>query len=124
MIAERLRSRPACPEGILANAVLDELTARLHTRTGEALAVHFGVTERAVQRALQRAIGLGPKRVTRLVRLQEVARRLAGPEAPDLAMLAVELGYADQAHLQHDFREVAGVSPGLYARTLRALTSP
>jgi AraC-like DNA-binding protein len=123
-IAARLAQHPIHAEGRLANAILDELTARLRTRAGDGLAEHFGVTERAIQRALHRTIGLGPKRVTRLVRLQEVARVLSSPGAPELATLAAELGYADQAHLQHDFRDVAGVTPGAYARTLSALASP
>lgn len=122
-IAVRLARHPIDAEGRLANAILDELTARLRTRAGHGLAEHFGVSERAIQRALQRTIGLGPKRVTRLVRLQEVARVLSLGGAPDLATLAVELGYADQAHLQHDFREVAGVTPGAYARAVSALIS-
>ena len=122
-IAVRLARHPIHAEGRLANAILDELTARLRTRAGHGLAEHFGASERAIQRALQRTIGLGPKRVTRLVRLQEVARVLSLGGAPDLAALAAELGYADQAHLQHDFREVAGVTPGAYARAVSALIS-
>lgn len=123
-IAWRLAQHPIHEEGRLANMLLDELTARLHTRAGHGLAEHFGVTERAVQRALHRTIGLGPKRVSRLVRLQEVARALSSGGAPDLATLAAELGYSDQAHLQHDFREVAGVTPGAYARAVIGLGSP
>lgn len=122
-IAARLARHPISTDGVLANAVLDELTVRLRTRAGHGLAEHLGVTERAVQRALQRTIGFGPKRVSRLVRLQEVARVLSTVDAPDLAALAAELGYADQAHLQRDFRDVAGVSPGAYARSVSALTS-
>jgi AraC-like DNA-binding protein len=123
-IAVRLARHPINAEGRLANAILDELTARLRTRAGDDLAEHFDVTERAIQRALHGTIGLGPKRVTRLVRLQEVARVLSSPGAPDLATLAAELGYADQAHLQHDFRDVAGVTPGAYARAVSTLASP
>lgn len=122
-IAVRLARHPIHAEGRLANAILDELTARLRTRAGHGLAEHFGVSERAIQRALHRTIGLGPKRVSRLVRLQEVARVLSSSGARDLAMLAAELGYADQAHLQHDFRDVAGVAPGAYARAVSALAS-
>lgn len=122
-IAARLSRHPISADGMLANAVLDELTVRLRTRAGRGLAEHLGVTERAVQRALQRTIGFGPKLVSRLVRLQEVARVLSTVDAPDLAALAAELGYADQAHLHRDFREIAGVTPGAYARSVSALTS-
>lgn len=123
-ITARLSRHPVHAEGRMANAILDELTARLRTRAGHGLAEHFGVTERAIQRALHRTIGLGPKRVSRLVRLQEVARVLSSGGASDLATLAAELGYSDQAHLQHDFRDVTGVTPGAYVRAIGALTSP
>ncbi|GAA1808817.1 helix-turn-helix domain-containing protein [Agromyces neolithicus] len=123
VIAHALERHPIGADGRLANAVLDELLERLRTRTGDTLASAFGVSERVVQRVLHDSIGLGPKRVTRLVRLQEVARRLADPTGVDLATLAAELGYVDQAHLQHDFRDVAGVSPGAYVRSLRELAS-
>ncbi|WP_022891170.1 AraC family transcriptional regulator [Agromyces subbeticus] len=122
VIADRLAQHALADDGRLANRVLDDVTARLRTRAGGALAERLGVSERAVQRALQRTIGLGPKRVARLVRLQEVARVLSSPGAPDLATLAVELGYTDQAHLHRDFRAVAGVTPGTYARAIRALS--
>jgi AraC-like DNA-binding protein len=124
VIAAQLALHPIDAEGRLANDILDELTARLRTRAGRGLAEHLSVTERAIQRALHRTIGIGPKRVSRLVRLQEVARELSSTGAPDLATLAAELGYSDQAHLQHDFRDVTGVTPGAYARAIRALTSP
>ncbi|MFB6612365.1 helix-turn-helix domain-containing protein [Agromyces sp. NPDC056379] len=116
-----LRQHPIDADGRLANAVVDELTTRLRTRTGQDLADRLGASERAIQRALQRTVGLGPKRTSRLVRLQEVARALASADPPDLAALAAELGYVDQAHLHHDFQDVAGISPGAYTRSLRAL---
>ncbi|MGH3703448.1 MAG: helix-turn-helix domain-containing protein, partial [Agromyces sp.] len=121
VIAGYLRQHPIDADGRLANAVVDELTARLRTRTGQGLADRLGTSERAIQRALRRTVGLGPKRTSRLVRLQEVARALASADPPDLAALAAGLGYVDQAHLHHDFQDVAGVSPGAYTRSLRAL---
>ena len=47
-------------------------------------------------------------------RLHEVAERLTGPEPPDLARVAVELGYSDQAHLTRDFRTVTGLTPAAF----------
>ena len=104
----------------LANAVLVELADRVRRRTGTTLAARFGVSDRAVQRALARTVGHGPKWVARRVRLQEVARVLSTDASAELADLAVRLGYADQSHLSNDFRGVVGLTPGAYQRSVRA----
>jgi AraC-like DNA-binding protein len=39
-----------------------------------------------------------------------VVGRLSAGSAPSLAALAQEAGFADQAHLARNFRELAGVS--------------
>lgn len=119
-IAALLEERPLDAEQKLANAVLVELADRVRRRTGTTLAARFGVSDRAVQRALARTVGHGPKWVARRVRLQEVARVLSTDASAELADLAVRLGYADQSHLSNDFRSVVGLTPGAYQRSLRA----
>ncbi len=47
-------------------------------------------------------------------RLQEAAERVREDPAVPLAVLATELGYADQAHLTRDFRAVLDFTPGSY----------
>jgi len=60
-------------------------------------------------------------RRSRWIRLQELARALAVQPEPDLAALAVDLGYTNQAHLTRDFTTAVGTTPGAYARSLRRL---
>lgn len=120
VILERSSDRPLRSELLLANAVVTELS-RHRARTGATVADTFGVSERTIQRALRTTLGRGPKWVSKRIRLQEVARALASADAPDLAALAAQLGYADQAHLTADFRTTAGTTPGAYARDLRTL---
>lgn len=121
VILERASERPLRPDLLLANAVVKELSSRLRARTGANIADAFGVSERTIQRALRATLGRGPKWVSKRIRLQEVARALASTDAIDVAALATELGYADQAHLTADFRTTAGTTPGAYARDLRNL---
>jgi AraC-like DNA-binding protein len=52
--------------------------------------------------------------VIKRYRLHEAAARLGG--AVDMAALALELGYFDQAHFIRDFKAVVGQPPGRYAR--------
>ena len=120
-IRSRLIERPPTATGLLANAVLDELRARLRSRTGTDLAMQFHVSERTIERALTDTLGHGPKWVSRRVRLQEVALALATKTDDDLSAIAAELGYTDQSHLARDFRAVAGVAPSTYRRDLARL---
>lgn len=65
--------------------------------------------ERELQRACQRWLGLSPKAFLRIERVWAAreAIRAGGP----LAMIAADLGYADQAHLTREVRELLGVTP-------------
>jgi len=74
----------------------------------EDLACQAGRSVRWLQRRFRRHVGLSPKQVIRRFRLQEVARRVEAGAVPQLADLAYDLGYADQAHLARDFRAVTG----------------
>lgn len=121
-VVRLLVDRPVPEKGLLANAVVDELRARLHRKTGKPLAQHFGVSERTVQRALVETVGHGPKWISRRMRLQEVALALATRPEAGLATIATELGYADQSHLTADFRAVAGITPSGYRRRLASLS--
>ncbi|WP_344246451.1 helix-turn-helix domain-containing protein [Isoptericola hypogeus] len=118
LAARCLEERPPGPAQRLADAVVAELVAAVRDRTGAPFADGFGVSERTVQRALRSTLGMGPKAIASRIRLQEVARLLAGPGVDDLARIAAELGYADQAHLVTDFRRTTGITPGAYRRSL------
>ncbi|KQR12399.1 AraC family transcriptional regulator [Cellulomonas sp. Leaf334] len=119
LVADRLRANPPSVVHLLANHVLDELRSRAYRRTGTPLAEHFAVSERTIQRALSATLGIGPKQAARRIRLQEAARAVAVHDDDDLARIAVQLGYADQAHLTSDFRTSTGLTPGAYRRQLQ-----
>jgi AraC-like DNA-binding protein len=59
------------------------------------------------------AVGLSPKRYSRIQRLRRVVEQIARGKR-DLAEVAADNGYYDQSHLNRDFREFAGVTPGSY----------
>jgi transcriptional regulator GlxA family with amidase domain len=69
---------------------------------------------RAIHRQFIAACGYGPKHFQRIMRIQ-TAIRLAGKCTPRrLADLAVAAGYADQAHMSRDFRDITGFTPSGY----------
>jgi AraC-like DNA-binding protein len=65
--------------------------------------------ERELQRECRRWLGLTPKAFLRIERAW--AARDAIREGGPLAMIAADFGYADQAHLTRDVRELLGVTP-------------
>lgn len=109
--------RPLRSSQRLANAAVDAIVRRPAPRRNNDLALSLGVSVRTLQRALSSHVGRGPGEIARRVRLQEVVRRLSA-EQSDIAQLAIELGYVDQAHLTNDFRRVANVTPGAYIAAL------
>ena len=81
----------------------------------DTLADELGTSVRRLQRSFADYVGVGPKWVIRSYRLQEVSRRLAVGDRVDWARLAIELGYADQAHFTRDFTAMIGEPPTRYA---------
>ncbi|WP_328411672.1 AraC family transcriptional regulator [Nocardia sp. NBC_00403] len=76
----------------------------------------FDVPIRTLQRMFRRYIGAGPKWVLRRYRLQDGADLLARGHIEDLAALAAELGYFDQAHFSREFAAEVGMAPLEYAK--------
>ncbi|MFK7988285.1 MAG: helix-turn-helix domain-containing protein [Sandaracinaceae bacterium] len=82
-----------------------------------ALAARSGMEVRTMQRMFRAHVGASPKTLLRRARLQEGIGRLESGAVPSLAGLALDLGYADQAHFSRDVKAVIGKTP----RQLRAL---
>ncbi|WP_330253934.1 helix-turn-helix domain-containing protein [Nocardia sp. NBC_00565] len=76
----------------------------------------FDIPIRTLQRMFRRYIGAGPKWVLRRYRLQDGADLLARGRIEDLAALAAELGYFDQAHFSREFTAEVGMAPLEYAK--------
>ncbi len=116
-----LRGLPAIDEeGLLVNAIVEHVEGDSSVQRVSQVCEKFAITERSLQRLTARRIGLGPKWLIQRRRLHEVAGRLRGAEPPDLARVAADLGYSDQAHLTRDFRQVTGLTPGEFAGEPRA----
>jgi AraC-like DNA-binding protein len=71
----------------------------------------LALSERALRRRFDRAIGYGPKKLDRIIRFRRFLRGVADARADGLAALAAEFGYADQAHLTRECRALAGLTP-------------
>jgi AraC-like DNA-binding protein len=109
------RLLPVDAEGALVNAVVEYVEGDSGVQRVGQVCEKFAIGERSLQRLTARRIGLTPKWLIQRRRLHEAAERLTDPDRPDLARVAADLGYADQAHFGRDFRTVTGLRPGEYA---------
>jgi AraC-like DNA-binding protein len=109
-------ARPA-PDPLASQvaSLVRRIVADSSLRRVDELALASGMTVRGLQRLFADYVGVSPKWVMRRARLHEAAARADSGEQVDLAMLAADLGYADQAHLTRDFTATIGVPPARYA---------
>lgn len=73
----------------------------------------LGISSRQLHRRFHDAVGYSPKTLQRILRFQrllDLARQNQGPQL-DLAALAFDAGYADQAHMSRDVREFSERTP-------------
>jgi AraC-like DNA-binding protein len=78
-----------------------------------AMGAAAAMAPRRLQRWFARHVGLPPRHYLRLLRFQKAFEQV--PEAASLADHAAAQGFADQAHMAREFREMAGV-PATEAR--------
>jgi AraC-like DNA-binding protein len=139
-LAERLHAAPE-PDAMLAvltaavaarlpsPAGLDPAVRAAAVRAGgpgaavRDLADRVGVGERQLRRRFADAVGYGPKTLQRVLRFQRfLALAVQDGDAAttarwDLARLALDAGYADQAHLTRECRRLAGLTPTALLRS-------
>jgi len=72
-----------------------------------------GYSSRHFIELFRSAVGLTPKHYCRLRRFSRVLSQLADRQT-SLVQVALSAGYADQAHLSREFRELAGIAPSTY----------
>lgn len=78
------------------------------------LARETGWSERRMGRVMRTEIGLSPKSAARVIRFDHTRRRLQHDGPGDIAAIAADLAYTDQAHLTHEFVAMAGLAPTLW----------
>lgn len=75
----------------------------------EQLATEVGWSRKRLWSRFRSQLGLTPKRAAQLVRFDHAAHRLAAGHSA--ALVAAEIGYADQSHLHRDVVAFTGVTP-------------
>src|SRR4051812_25086699 len=114
-------------EGLVAAAVADRspdpLVLAATRRLGfpgsrvDELAEALGISERQLRRRFHDSVGYGPKTLDRVLRFRRLVAQTGAVAAgeSDLARVAADLGYADQAHMTRDCIRLSGLSPARLA---------
>ena len=83
------------------------------------LAADVGWSRKQLAERFREQVGLPPKVVARLLRFRRAVALIEAGRP--LAEVAATCGYYDQAHLNRDFRSLAGYTPGQYLRSQETL---
>jgi AraC-like DNA-binding protein len=84
------------------------------------LADEAGLSLRRFNELFTREVGINPKSFVRIRRFQTALAHMQAGRITDWTSLAVESGYADQAHFIRDFKEFTGLTPTTYAGLIKA----
>lgn len=124
-LLKRIRAQPELSEQQIRQILPDHIT--LNEQLHEALSIlavsenitmtsrSIGVSERTLERLVQRTTARTPMFWKALARVRRCAQAMAVLDEP-LAQLASDYGYADQAHMNREFKRWFGVTPSTFAK--------
>ncbi len=127
ILAESTSARIAIAEEFLMEKFISEAsidgivksTVDMLLSTGGSTSIHAILKEdlpkrRKLERQFLKRIGISPKQLGRVVRLQTALKLLLNRKTESLTEIAYESEYYDQAHFIKDFREFTGTTPGAF----------
>lgn len=77
------------------------------------LSDHLSISLRQLERQFKDYAGFSPKTFSRILRFQSAIKEF-GNGSKRLVEIALDCGYYDQAHFNHDFNQFSGYAPGEY----------
>jgi AraC-like DNA-binding protein len=115
LLADWLRGLAEEPhmDAVVAHAI-QRLEAAPDVTRIRLLARDCGLSEKQLGKLFRRHVGMTPKRYARLLRFRGVAGQAHSSTEVDWSQLAIDGGYCDQAHLAHEFRRFAGITPSAF----------
>jgi len=111
----RRATRQPSPEIIFAYSRLANTNGTMRV---SGLAGEIGWSRRHFIRRFKNEIGVAPKTVARMMRFHRACSDACFAPNAGWAEIAIGAGYADQAHLVREFAELAGETPGVWARRM------
>ncbi|SKA41243.1 Helix-turn-helix domain-containing protein [Chitinophaga eiseniae] len=101
-------------QATIDQVVKSTVDALLHKKGGTSIHSILEVDlskRRQLERKFLKQIGMSPKQLGKVIRLQAVLKMLLHEQPGHLTNIAYERDYHDQAHFIKDFKEFTGVSP-------------
>lgn len=80
------------------------------------LAGQLFISERSLRRLFHEHVGLSPKTLCRITRLQRVIRHCKNDSHKSYLIAAYDSGYFDQSHFIKEFKEFCGNTPGQFSK--------
>lgn len=99
------------PDAAMVHAARRLYDPRQRTET---VAAELELSARQFRRRCHETVGYGPKTLQRVLRFRRFVDRIDAGDR-DLAVIAAESGYADQAHLTRECVSLAGLTPAALA---------
>lgn len=97
-------------------SVFHEITRNAqHAEDIGLIAKGHGLNGRSLRRHFTRYLGVGPKQMDRLVRVQQTMQQIRHQPRQNLASMCAGYGFSDQAHFSREFRSLTGLSPKRFA---------
>lgn len=78
---------------------------------------------RQLERKFVKQIGISPKQLSKVIRLQTALKLLLNKQTESLTQIAYESEYYDQAHFNRDFKEFTGINPKEFLENDKMLLS-
>jgi AraC-like DNA-binding protein len=104
--------RELCARRVPHADVLNALAQLLAAGESAALPRQLNVSERTLRRHFDSHVGLSPKALQRVVRVQAAMRVLVERPHSPRSRLALAGGFSDQPHFNREFKRLLAMSPG------------
>ena len=104
------------------NSRLDQLMEQIYYAPNHRIdrwAGQSGWSQRQLERLFKNRFALTPKRFARLARLHHTLRQISLQPTQELLDIALERGFSDQPHFNHEIQTFTGMTPGELQPLLR-----
>ena len=108
-------SKSSTIDKIVASTVNDIMLSSGSLSVNDLIEKHKS-NRRQLERKFSKQVGLSPKQLGKVIRLQAALKLLISNDAKDLTQIAYTSDYYDQAHFIKDFREFTGTNPKDYLK--------